>query len=141
MVERGIVRAVSGDRAEVEICPEAPEECRTCGICDERPGGRVLVAAGGRGLAPGRLVEVEVGAVPGVAAAVVVFLVPVAALCGGALVGSRFPSWVGAGGASESGGAIAGAVIALLLALLVVRACDRGWRRRAPAARIVRAID
>ena len=141
MVERGVVRAVSGDRAEVEISPAAPEECRTCGVCDERPEGRVVVAAGGRGLAPGRRVEVEVGAAPAVAAAVVVFLLPVAALCAGALVGSRFPSWVGAGGVSETAGAVMGAVIALLLSLLVVRACDRWWRRRAPAARIVRAID
>jgi positive regulator of sigma E activity len=141
MVERGIVRAVSGDRAEVEMSPDSPEECRTCGVCGERPSGRVLVAAGGRGLAPGQRVEVEVEGVPGVAAAVVGFLVPVSALCLGAVIGSLTGVRDVLGGISPAAGAVLGGVVALLLSLLVVRAYDRSLRRRVVASRIVRVVD
>jgi len=137
MQERGIVRAVRGGLVEVEVLPASAEACRTCGSCEERPQGPVLLVDAAEGLAPGRRVVIEVPEGGELGPAVAVFLLPVLAILVGAILGAAIPGWISSESGNSTGYALLGAVVLLVPVLILVRIYDRSRGRRELGPRIV----
>jgi sigma-E factor negative regulatory protein RseC len=138
MRETGYVRAVREGKAEVVVSPTAAEACASCGICEVGPMGTVLEVESVEGLEAGDRVDLEVSEPGSLGPAAVVFLVPVAALVAGAVLGARVPGWISGEGGTSTGAAVIGAFVMLGAAILAVRAYDRALNRRLAKPRIVR---
>ena len=85
MIERGVVREVRWDLAEVLMTPDTPEACASCdtrGSCTEGPQGRILTVKAPQGTKPGQrvLVETDDGDEASLSAAAVVFLLAAAGI-------------------------------------------------------------
>lgn len=141
MKERGIVRAIRGGIAEVEVIPASPEACKTCGSCEDQPQGPALMVDAVDGLVPGSRVWIEVQGEGELGPAVAVFLLPVLAILIGAILGAMLPDWFLEGTAWESidstWGALLGAVVLLIPVLILIRIYDRSRSRRELGPRIV----
>ena len=137
MKERGIVRAIRGGVAEVEVTPASPEACRTCGGCQEQPQGLALLVDAVDGLRPGSRVWIEVQEGGELGPAVAVFLLPVLAILIGAILGAKLPDWTTLGSGNSTWFALLGAVVLLVPVLILIRVYDRSRSRRELGPRIV----
>lgn len=137
MIERGVIRAIKGGLAEVEVTPTSPEACETCGGCEDQPRGPVLFVDAEEGMVPGRRVRIEVPEGGELGPAVVVFFLPVFAMVVGAVLGSMIPEWISGETGNSTGFALLGAVVLLVPVLILVRIVDRRRSRRGLGPRIV----
>lgn len=141
MIERGIVRSLGEERMQVVVSPSRPEACRTCKSCSEEPGVLVLEVERIPDVAPGDPVVVEVAEDAALGPAVMVFLLPMAALVIGAGLGGQVPRWAGWSGFPAVAGSLAGAVVLLAACIPAVRAYDRRYGRRKPRVRVRKVPD
>ena len=141
MRERGIVRAVRGGIAEVEVIPTSEEACRTCGGCEEQSDGPLLMADAVDGLHPGNRVWIEAPEEGELGHAAAVFLLPVLAILIGAILGAKLPEWTAWTSIGSTWGALLGAVVLLIPAVILIRIYDRSRSRRELGPRIVGIED
>lgn len=117
MIEKGVVVAVSAERADVSIQPT--ETCGLCGGCAEGAGGKRVLegVSNALGAQVGDLVEVETARSARRRAETLLYVVPVAAALAGYLAGFLLGPLVGV--APD----VSGAVLSVLsVAAAVVRA-------------------
>ena len=138
MIEKGVVRSVDGEMATIEILPLSPESCESCGSCAEGPAGRVLEIRNTMDLYAGQRVELEVQGVGELGPAAVVFLLPVAAILLGAVIGNLVVAKYADLGISQTLGGILGSIAFLVPAILAVRWYDRAYSRKGAQVRIIR---
>jgi len=113
MLETGRVTRIEGKNALVSMRPQGG--CVGCNRCAKSGTGKELLAENRAGAEPGDLVEVSVSERSRLAATAVVFLIPLAALAAGLLLGSLWGElWMFLLG-----------VIFMLLSYTIVWAADR----------------
>ncbi len=135
--ECGTVTAVQGGRIEVEMGLSA--KCEGCTLCD-RDGSGLLVmreVENSAGARVGDVVEVEIPASVKVAAALALYIIPIAALLGGYLAGDLLGMLVGI--SRDATGAM-GAVGAAVVAFLGLRRRERKMSQSHTSSPRVRAI-
>jgi len=122
VVERGIVIASSQGSVDVRVASGAA--CASCGACChvDKDGVTIEGARNRPGAAIGDEVEVEIPEGADTRAGIIVFLVPAVGLLAGYAVG--YLAGLALGVKPDLGGAV-GAVAAILVALLVLRARGR----------------
>ncbi len=113
MLETGRVTKIEGKNAVVSMLPS--DSCAGCNRCSKSGEGKELLAENSVGAAEGDWVEVSVSDGSRLAATVIVFLIPLAALAAGLLLGSLWGElWMFLLG-----------VIFMLLSYTIVWAADR----------------
>ena len=128
--EHGTVESVDGAQARLRLEPARPETCRQCRACEPAGQGVFLLRMEAGDLRPGDRVTVEVP-LPGPWRAIgLVLALPLAALVGGAVVGSEWrdlQQWLGLG--EDATALLAGLGLATA-ALAAATACEWQFRRR-----------
>jgi sigma-E factor negative regulatory protein RseC len=124
MKEIGCVASVSGDAAMVAMPMSG--ECKKCGLCKQAADGRevLLEARNDAGAREGDTVEIEIAAGRVLAAAFIIYMIPVLMTIVGFLVGSA-----AAGGDPEARLPIVLAVVFLVVSFVLVWQYDRRLRR------------
>jgi sigma-E factor negative regulatory protein RseC len=136
--ERGRVIETAGDRVRVRL--DRNDSCQTCGLClfGREGRGMILESENAIGAAPGDRVEMELERRDPLAAAGILFGLPLLAVLAGAGAG-----WLLAGtlGGSPDGGSALFAAIFLVGTFFLVRSRERRRRGRAgEGARLLRVI-
>jgi sigma-E factor negative regulatory protein RseC len=139
--EEGIVLECCGDRAKIKV-----ERSSACGHCSARalchPFGEMhglMEVANPVRASEGQRVVVVLEPTRLVKNSLVVYGIPLAALIAGAAVGAQIPRlWVGDDATDI--GAIAGAATFLGLALIIIRAIDRGAAKKVETLPTIVAI-
>jgi sigma-E factor negative regulatory protein RseC len=124
MREIGCVRSASGDTAMVAMPMSG--ECKKCGICAVAAGGKevLLEATNAVGASQGDTVEIEIAAGRVVAAAFIVYMIPIIMTIVGFLIGN-----VITGGDADATLPIVLAVVFLVVSFLLVWTYDRRLRK------------
>lgn len=124
MTEIGCVVSVKDDAAVVSM-PMSPE-CRKCGVCLAAGDGRdvLVLAKNAAGAGVGDAVEIEIEAGKAVAAAFVIYMIPVFMTIAGFIVGNAIT-----GGAEDANLPIALAVVFLVASFVGVWLYDVRLRR------------
>lgn len=128
MEERGIVIDCAGGMARVRI--ERSEACQGCTLCAlSETGDHMIARAVDRlGVSPGDRVRIETRGLPPLAAAILLFLVPLAFLFGGYGIGALMASALGFPRAAQPAGAALAVIFSLgsfgLLSVLNGRAAS-----------------
>lgn len=138
MIEQGVVRSVQEGLVRIQVLSSSAESCASCGGCEAGADGRILEVTASEGLAPGRRVLLEVPEPGGLGPVLVVFLLPVLALVGGAVIGALTPSWTGWEFLSPTGFAFFGALVLLAPSVYLVRWYDRAVERKQARPRVLR---
>jgi positive regulator of sigma E activity len=122
IIERGRVSAVSDGAVDVRVTGDTA--CASCGACChvDRDGVTIEGALDAFGASVGDEVEVEIPEGADTRAGVIVFILPAVGLLAGYLAGSLIAGALGF--VPDIGGAV-GAVLAIVTALLVLRARGR----------------
>jgi sigma-E factor negative regulatory protein RseC len=124
MKEIGCVTSVRGDAATIAM--PVSGECKKCGICTIAAGGRdvLLDARNDAGAREGDTVEIEIAPGRVLAAAFIIYMIPIILTIVGFLVGSA-----AAGGDPDSSLPIVLAVTFLVVSFVLVWLYDRRLRR------------
>ncbi len=141
LIEKGVVRSIEGNLAVIEVMPASPESCESCGGCAEGPVGRTLETRNTMDLHPGQFVDLEIRGMDELGPATAVFLLPVAAIMMGAVIGNVVVAAYPDLGISQTLGGVLGALAFVAPAILAVRWYDRVYGRRRPQVRILRKRD
>jgi sigma-E factor negative regulatory protein RseC len=122
--EIGCVTSVEGDAATVSMPMSG--ECKKCGICAVSSGGRevLLEARNDAGARAGDMVEIEIAPGRVLAAAFIIYMIPILMTIVGFLIGSAV-----AGGDPDASLPIALAVVFLVVSFVLVWLYDRRLRR------------
>ncbi len=125
MEEEGVVTAVSGETATVQVTEAGGcQGCAAAGSCKTGAGGRTLEAINRAGARPGQCVVIDIESGAFLKASFIVYVVPVIALFAGAFLGGMaagaFPGIMG----PETWQALGGVGL-LALSILVIRLYDR----------------
>lgn len=124
MKETGQVVSSKGGVAIVSV--PMKDACKTCGLCAETRGGREMLveAANAIGAQEGEIVEVEIRSKRIMAAAFVVYMIPVIATIGGFILGNNLT-----GGEADSNFPIGLAVIFLVASFVGIWLYDLRLRK------------
>lgn len=124
MKEIGCVASVSGDAATVAMPMSG--ECKKCGICSVAADGRdvLLEARNDAGARGGDMVEIEIAPGRVLAAAFIIYMIPILMTIVGFLIGSA-----AAGGDPDASLPIVLAVVFLVVSFVMVWLYDRRLRR------------
>ena len=130
MEEEAIVLEVKDKKAKIEIKRSA--SCRGCGLCSLNPGGMMVTEVEDPiGVKVGDRVRVGIPDKDFLKAALVLYLLPVSGLIIGALIGSKFSSYL----------AIFGGFIGLALSFVFVHYYDRKiGRQKSLYSRITKVL-
>ncbi len=141
MTERGIVLSVDGDRVRVEVTRSAMcAHCENQGTCNALGSSpkSVVSAVNEAGAGEGDLVEISMTESRVLKAAALVYLVPVAGLVIGAMLGDAYAGALGLSADAGSGlGAVAGIAAGLSVTTIAARRASRSGDSLPVVSRVV----
>ncbi|HHV61256.1 MAG TPA: SoxR reducing system RseC family protein [Firmicutes bacterium] len=138
MEEVGTVVAVKGDGVTVEIARSAM--CSKCKMCNLGPGTARIDADNSIGAEVGDMVAVEMETRNVMAAAFVAYMVPLAFMIAGFLIGPSFSRWLGLARVSQAITAITG-IVFLVLSYAFVYYYDKKANPSKFRARVTKLIE